>query len=252
MKKRLAAALLALVLTVSVAVAQFFPFPGPGRAGSGGGGGSASFTPIYADAQYINSASNTYTSPSQTWTSGTAIVFIVTRDAVKNDLAVTIKGTTATQVGTYGGTSQQGSLWTASVTAGSGTVQATSASNFIHIDTSGGVVTTTTPTPSASQINDMAVVLEPQGTVTATVPSSGVGIAFAGGGFVTAASLPMIWTGVANSTTLAAAVTGGNNSGIGGGSTTVSGSTTPTVATQNGSFNFAGGSATMAIVAFSP
>jgi len=252
MIKRLLSFALVVLLACTPVQAQFFPFPGPGKAATGGGG-SASFTPVYGDAQYINSTSSTYTSPSQTWTSGTAIVFVITADAVRTDLTVTIKGTTATQVGTYGGTGQKGSLWRAAVTAGSGTVVVTTSSgNFIHVDTSGGVVTTTTPAPSASQIVDMAIVGEPQGTVTATVPSSGVGVAFAGGSFVTAASLPMTWTGVTNSTTLAAAVTGGNNSGIGGGSTTTSGSTSPTVSTADGAFNFTGSNAVMAIVTWSP
>ncbi len=214
--------------------------------------GPASFNPIYADAQYINSTSSTYTSPSQTWTSGTAVVCVITADNVRTDLSVTIKGTSATQIGAYGGTGQKGSLWRAAVTAGSGTVVVTSGANFIQIDTAGGVVTTTTPAPSDIQITDMAVVGEPQGTVAITVPSNGVGVAFAGGLFLTSASLPMTWTGVTRSALLEAAVSGGNNSGIGGGSTTTPGSTTPTVATADGSFNFTGANAIIARVAWGP
>jgi hypothetical protein len=83
----------------------------------GAGAGSASFCPVYADAQDLNFGATTYTSPSQTWTAGTALVSVY--DGVnRGGLAVTINGVGATQVGSYGGSTNRGSLWKATVSAG--------------------------------------------------------------------------------------------------------------------------------------
>ncbi len=209
---------------------------------------------MYADAQDINFGSSSYTSPSQTWTSGVAVVAVIQSSTTVTLTAVTINGVSATQIGGYS-TNQVGSLWRANVTAGSGTVQITGSGVFGGLATAGGVVTTTTTTPSSSQIAAMAVVSEPQSVVTLTTPANGVGIVCAGASFGSAASLPMTWGsgGTRDAVTEAAGAGGGSaNSVIGCAHTAASSTSTPTVSTANGTFNFTGTTGAMVAVAFSP
>ena len=220
---------------------------------AGGGGAAATYTPIYGNAQDLAFATSTYTSPSQTWTAGQAVVF-VTQAGSSGTLTVTIKGVSATQVGSYT-TGNVGSLWQATVTAGSGTVVVVGSGVFGGVGTAGGVVTTTTTTPFSSSVLPMAVVSEPQAVVSTTVPANGIGVVFAGGAFGSSASLPFTWAagGVRDSITEAAGTGGGSSSSAVGGAHVAAGATaTPSVASANGTFNFTGTTGAMAVVAFSP
>ena len=218
-----------------------------------GGGGSAAYSPVYGNSQDIAFASSTYTSPSQTWPAGVAVVF-VTQAGSSVTLTVTIKGVSATQIGSYT-TGNVGSLWQATVTAGSGTVVVVGSGVFGGVATAGGVVTTATPTPFSSSVLAMGVVSEPQAAVSTTVPASGIGVVFAGGSFGSAASLPLTWAagGVRDAITESAGTGGGSGNAVAGGAHVAAGATaTPSVATANGTFNFTGASGAMAVVAFSP
>jgi hypothetical protein len=248
--------ILPLVLSAGLALAPAsaqiaLPWPGPGMPAAGGGGGSASYAAVFGDAQNINFASGSYTSPSQTWPAGTAVCGIY--DGLANtNLVVTIKGTGATQIGTYSGTGHNGSLWRAAVTSGTGTVTVTTTGSFGDIGVSCGVVTTSTPTPTGSQLADMAGAGEPQATVTVTVPASGVAVVFAGAPTFGADPRPCSWTGATRQASNEAFVAGGNGAGMCGASTTTAGSTTPGVSTTGATFGFQGTSGSMEIAAWGP
>lgn len=220
----------------------------------GGGVSPASYTAVYGNSQAFAFGPGPYTSPSQTWTAGVAVVSVWS-SAQNIDLSVTIKGVSASQIGGYSGTGHRCSAWRATITSGSGTVVVSSVGNvFDSVGTVGGVVTTTTPTPSGFQISDMAVAAEPQTVVTVTVPSSGVGVFAAAAEFGSSASLPLTWTVVTrDSITESFIGTGTASSDVAGGSHTATpGSTTPGVSSANATFNFAGTSGCMTAVAFSP
>lgn len=213
----------------------------------------ATYTAVYGDSQAFGFGAGPYTSPSQTWGAGVAVVSVFSGNQ-NTDLTVTIKSVSATQIGGYSGTGHRCSLWQATVTSGSGTVVVNTAGVFDGVATAGGVVTTTTSTPSASQLNDMAVAAEPQNVVTVTVPASGAGVFFAGGTFGSSASLPYTWTNATRDSVTESFIGAGTSSSVTGGSshTTTPGSTTPGVSTANGTFNFAGIAACMTAAAWSP
>ena len=252
MLKRLLLGVLVAACVTAAAMGGSISLMGAGKA-PGGGVTPATYTPVYGDAQDIAFASSTYTSPSQTWPAGVAVVFVVQAGSA-GTLSVTINGVSATQIGSYS-TGQVGSLWRATVTSGSGTVVVVGSAVFGGVATAGGVVTTSTPTPASSQVADMAVAAEPQAVVSTTVPSDGVGLVFAGAAFGSAASLPLTWAsgGVRDAITESAGSGGGSANAVAGGAHVAAGtSATPTVSTANGTFNFAGSSGAMAAVAFSP
>lgn len=162
---------------------------------SGGGGGGASFSPVFAFAANNAFSSPELDSPTETWPAGTATIAVYD-ELANTDLVVTINGVGATQIGTYnaGG---RGSVWRANVSASSGIAKVvTPGGTFGCVATIGGVVTTSTPTPSGTpQILDMAGTAQPQAVVTQTIPTSGVGVFFAAGtnsGGV--AGTPTTWT----------------------------------------------------------
>lgn len=219
-----------------------------------GGGSSATYTPIYGDSQQFSFGAGPYTSPSQTWTAGVAVVSVWS-DSQNTDLAVTIKGVSATQIGGYSGTGHRCSAWRATVTSGSGTVVVSSAGTFDSLATVGGVVTTATPVPAGFQISDMAIVAEPQSAVTVSIPTSGVGVFFASGAFGTAATLPLTWTGAtrdAVTETFTGSSATAASSASGGAHATAAGSTNPSVSSANSTFNFTGSSGCMTAAAWSP
>jgi hypothetical protein len=214
----------------------------------------ASYSAVFGDAQNLGFGAGPYTTPSYTWTAGTAVVFLFS-ETPDTDFVVTIKGVTATRIGAYSSTGNKGSLWRADIlTAGSGVVQVSSATGSIAaIAAAGGVVTTATSAPSSSQCIDMASASEPQGVVTATVPSGGVAAVFAASLFGSAGTAPASWTGATRDIVTEAFVVSGSGSNgafICGATVSAAGSATPTVSTANGTFSFEGVNGAMAIAAW--
>lgn len=253
MMRLILGALVALFALTS-AFAQGGMAPGPGTVHSTGAA-AATYTPIYGNAQDIGFGASSYTSPSQTWVAGEAVVCVIQAGSSGTLSSFTIKGVTATQIGGYT-TGNVGSLWQATVTAGSGTVSFNGSASFGGIGTAGGVVTTTTTTPSAPQLNAMGVVAEPQPLgASITVPANGAAFACGGGAFGSAAALPLTWAsgGIRDSGTEAAGSGGGSANAVIGAAHIAAGSTaTPTLASSNGTFAFAGTSGAMMAVAYSP
>ena len=210
-----------------------------------GGGGSASYTAIYGDGQDIAYGSSTYTSPSQTWTAGYAVVFISTSVALTG---VTIKGVSATK---YTSASKTGlEAWYALITAGAGTVVATAGVAFPNVCSAGGVVTSTSSSPSAGSIFTNSAHSDPQTFTAATVPSGGIGIAYIAVPNIAATGLPTIWSGATRDAVTESSVATGNTQVAASAHTISAGSFNPTVSGSGPGFGYQG--AIASIVTWGP
>jgi hypothetical protein len=203
-------------------------------------GGSATLAAIYGDAQDVGFGT-LYTTPSKTWSAGTAIVAFYDNlgGCTAGYTNVKINGVAATQVGacTAGNTV---SLWTAAVTAGSGTFTVT-AGALGAVASAAYVVTTTHPTPTGNVESDMTIVADPPGQTLGTaltIPTSGVGVFFALGSDCNGTTTPptCTWTaGITNDdASLAALVQTSNGAAVCGGHSSTAGAVTPTVASGTG------------------
>lgn len=166
-----------------------------------GGVAPASFSAIagLCDGQDLGYSSSTYTSPTVTFTNGIALVFLTSGGRVNTITSVTIKGVPATQIASTGDGVNMAAYY-APVTAGSGNFVMTNSLAVGGVVICGGMITSSTPTPSAGSYFANPAHNTPDDTVTSpiTIPTNGIGIAVgltggvadSGGG-----SFPMIWTG---------------------------------------------------------
>jgi hypothetical protein len=108
-----------------------------------------------------------------------------------------MNGVTATQFGACDA-ANKGSVWLATIGAGTGTFTITSGV-FGVVSSAGYVVTTTHPTPSSSlSLNDMVNGGDPPGqtlTTAVTIPTSGVDLIFAAGSKAGTVAPVCTWTG---------------------------------------------------------
>lgn len=230
--------LLALLLTLPIsASAQFNGCPSGFCALSGAGGVvPATYTPIYGNCQDLAFGTSTYTSPSQTWTTGVAVVFILD-GASRTTTSVTINGVLATSIGVSA--NSQGKMYFASVSAGSGTVVYVASAGLGVVCTGGGIVTTTTPTPSGSQVVNCCAGADPQAAATATIPANGVGVAGIG---LSANTLPGVWSNAIRDAVTETSIGTGGTGEISMAHSSAAGSLTPSVSGTGGNgFGFNGG-----------
>lgn len=196
----------------------------------------ATYTPLYGDCQNLAFGTVTYTSPSQTWTTGVAAVYIYD-GSNRTVTSVTINGVAATAIGTS--PNGVGRMYFANVTAGTGTVVYVATAVLSILCSGGGIVTTTTPTPSGSQVADCCSGADPQANATATIPANGVGVAAISLG---ATNLPGVWSNATRDAVTEASVGTGNLGLVAMAHSSAAGSLTPSVSGTGGNgFGFNGG-----------
>lgn len=230
-----------------VAAALCFPSIGAGAwwqsiqqvSVSGGAVTPATFGNGFSDSQAIAFASSTYTSPSKTFATGVAIIFINGNGGrVPSITGATIKGFTATPLVAASNSGQ--AVFYASVTAGTGTVVVTNSTTWADVVMNGGTITTASSSPSAASVLTNSAQADPQLCGAGiTVPANGVGIAGASQTDVNTGT-PVTWN--ANGGVAIAGVSGmavsGPSEAADGGSTSTAGTLSPTISSGSGLWAF--------------
>lgn len=237
------AVLFSLLLALTVAASAQMTMTGVGG-GFGGSAASAAVTALFA----TNNGSSTtapYTTGSFTFSSGEAVVGIVTAigGGFVDVTAVTIKGVSATKIGAGVSSTGNGavSLWHATVTAGSGTVVISNGLGLISVTCVNGWMITGnasgTPTASVTTDNFAAQHTDPQSLSSSLVVSSGgVGVVMIGSVFRSAAeTIPPSWTNATRDSTTESNNANGNSYTIAGAHESAAGTYAVSVSGATGS-----------------
>lgn len=209
------------------------PLIGSGVLNPGGGAPASaglSWTPTFGDAQNLAFGSATYTISGVTMGAGVFVLFV--GDNAERAKTVTIGGVSATLVDTA---SDFGAMYYASVSTPTGSIVISAGTAFGQVAACGGLLTGVTATPTTTGVLAAGFYADPQ-TVTATVPTGGIGIA----GLIAAGAphLPASWANATRDAACEAELSGGMTVAMA--HTTTAGSQSPAASGSGAAFSFTG------------